>query len=302
MSNVQRYQPRRGRSQGGSWGRWVVVMVVVVGIAAVSLQLFKSHPAEQAKKTSNTNDGIRLVTDNANTSVAPTNSSATNSNTNTATVAGTSASWSGFSTTQCPNAISSFGKQHRVVLTVALSADNEQATQALEALKVAKVTADFFVTGTFAEKHSDLVKKVSQAGYPVYSQSYDGTDLAKTKDVDVATAITKTEAAIVAATGVSSKPIFRPPGGSYTPQTLKLLNQAGYCAVLWTVDAYDWQSASTLDQAQTRVMDAIGNKNGGSIVALHAGYDVTPQLIAQLVPAIKATGAEIVSLATLLKQ
>jgi peptidoglycan/xylan/chitin deacetylase (PgdA/CDA1 family) len=69
---------------------------------------------------------------------------------------------------------------------------------------------------------------------------------------------------------------------------------------LWTVDAYDWQDGMTVAQAQERVMTAVKKQAGGSIVALHAGYDITPELITTLAEQLKTEGYEIVTLATLL--
>jgi len=181
-------------------------------------------------------------------------------------------------------------------LTFSLSAANEQAQQVMAALKEASVTADFFVSGAFTTAHQDLVKSIATSGYGVYSQSYDSTSMTNMTTAEATAAITKADAAITAATGVSPKPMFRPPAGSYSTDTVELLNEVGYCAVLWTVDAYDWQDGITADQSKQRVMDKI---KPGAIVALHAGYDVTPTVVKNLITDLKGRGYELVNLATL---
>ena len=310
MADIRRYQPRRSSNSGGGWVRWVmlIVMVIIVAVVAKSLIGSKKTPSKSRTTGKAASIGIDLVTDNANLviNVAPTNAavngnsnSATNSNTAVATSSG---SWKNFSVPSCPAAISSAGVKKQVALTFAVSAANDQANQVLGVLKTAGVPADFFVTGAFAEKNPTLVKTVSQDGFSVYSQSYDSTDLMKLTDAGVTSAITKAETAIIAATGVSPKPIFRPPSGSYTTKTVQLLNKAGYCAVLWTVDAYDWQNGITAAQAQERVITALDKQSGGGIVALHAGYDVTPSLVTSLLSTLKTQGYTVVSLAAMMNK
>lgn len=303
MAEYRRYQPRRSSSQGGGWGRWLAIVGGIVVLVLIGKMVWggKGKSPTTSNNNANTNVAIRLVTDNANTATN-TNSTA-NLNTNTATNTNTTAatgSWANFSASKCTNAISNYGTAKRAVLTIGFSSANDSVGQVITSLKNAKVPADFFVSGAFATKNPDIVKSATTAGFAVYSQSFDSTDLTKLSDAEVISAITKTETAIVDATGVTSKPIFRPPAGSYTTNTLKLLRQQGYCAVLWTVDSYDWQDGMTAALAKERVMTAVAKQSGGSIIALHAGYDITPQLITDLVNELKSQGYEIVSLATLL--
>ncbi len=300
MSDFRRYQPRRTSSSSGGWGRWLIVLVVVVVLALIGKLIWgKKKTTSTVSNTANA--GISLLTDNANTNTATaTNASTTNSaNTNSAPIAA-SGNWAGFSVSKCPAGISNFRTPKRVVLTLGLSAANDQVTQALAALKTAGVPADFFSAGSFATKNPGVLKTVTDAGYAVYSQSNDSTDLTTLSDPEVLSAISKAETAITTAAGTTPKPILRPPSGAYTTQTLKLLNQQGYCAVLWTVDAYDWQDGMTVATAQERVMTAVAKQTGGSIVALHAGYDVTPQLITALVTELKTQGYTLTTLAAAL--
>lgn len=302
MAEYRRYRPRQKSTSSNGWGRWVVILLVGIGVVVLARVVFVRSSGSSTNTTGATNTAtseIQLTTDTTNTSVATLN---TNSplNTNSATVSTAADVWKTFSTTSCTTAISTRGTAKRVVLTIGFSAANDSVAQVLDRLKQANVPADFFVSGSFALKNPETVRSASQAGYAVYSQSYDSTDLTTFNETELKNTIDKTEAAIIDATGVTPKPILRPPAGSYTTATLKTLRQAGYCAVLWTVDAYDWQEGMTVAQAQERVMTAVKKQAGGSIVALHAGYDITPELITTLAAQLKTEGYEIVTLAALL--
>ncbi len=302
MTEYRRYQPRRPRAVAGTSRKWFIIILVVIGLVILGNFIWggKKSISTNPKKTGNTNAGITLLTDKDQSAgnISVLNNSNTVINTNvTRTAPG---AWNNFSTTSCPKAISNFGTAKRVVLTIGFSAANESVTKVLESLKQAGVPADFFVSGSFAIKNPEIVSQASQAGFAVYSQSYDSTNISTMSADELSTAITKSEKAIVAATGITPQPIFRPPAGSFTPATIKQLHLAGYCTVLWTVDAYDWQDGMTATGAQARVMAAVEKQTSGTIIALHAGYDITPQLITDLVAELKTKGYEIVSLFTLL--
>lgn len=303
MAEYRRYQPRRNNPQGWSVGRWLLIGGVIIVVIIIGRMFWggQKDSTDNTNIASNENTAIRLLTDNANLNTNTTATANTNATVNTNTVVAAAAgTWDNFSVTSCPNAISNFGTTKRAVLTIGFSAANDSVTQALNSLKQSAVPADFFVSGSFATKNPAVVKSATDAGFAVYSQSFDSTDLTQLSEAEVKDAIAKTETAIIDATDVSPKPIIRPPAGSYTATTLKILKQAGYCAVLWTVDAYDWQDGITVDLSKERVMIALEKNSGGSIIALHAGYDITPQLITDLVAELKSKGYEIVTLATLL--
>jgi peptidoglycan-N-acetylglucosamine deacetylase len=115
----------------------------------------------------------------------------------------------------------------------------------LDFLRDAGVSATFFVTGQWAERHPDWVQRMVAEGHVVGSHSYSAPDFTKLPDWAIDNELTWAEAAISAATGTSTKPLFRPPFGAQSARVNRLLGNHGYrYDVLWTVDSLGWKGLS----------------------------------------------------------
>lgn len=303
MADYRRYQPRYS-SGGVHWRRWFLVGIVLVVVVLIGRGILGGG------RTTNDNSGdseISLVNEGAdgNTNIAVPSDEA-NNNTNAGTntnrsnePAGTEIFSDEFSLDICPTPISSYGDGKFIALTFDLSAANADAQKVLDSLKDKNARASFFVRGTFAEKNKDFVATVAKAGFGVYSGSYETKNLSALSNEEVANQVTRAETAIAAATGESPKPLLRPPSGDYDNDVLTAARAAGYCLVLWTVDAFDWQDGISAAESIQRVMDKAAP---GAIVALHAGYDVTAAMLPSLIDKLRSAGYTLVSVPTLLQQ
>ena len=86
-----------------------------------------------------------------------------------------------------------------------------------------------------------------------------------------------TEDMVVAATGRSSKPFFRPPFGAQNAEVRQAVADAGWAyVVMWDVDTIDWKPTSdggpTADDIVAKVLS---RADGGSIVLMHLGGEHT---------------------------
>lgn len=298
MTDFRRYQPRRASSPT-PWRRWLVLGVVVILLVIIGQAVFggKKSSTTSSKKNTNSSTGISLLNDNTSTTNANVASLA-NSNSNTNAPPAVADSWANFSVNTCSGVIGAFGAKKNVALTFDIAADNDQSKQVVQLLAQKKTPASFFSTGTFAEAHPDFLKTVSTAGYSVYNHGAKSVDLTTLSAADVAASLLSADTSISAATGSSSKPLMRPPFGSTNAATTATAKSAGYCAITWTVDAFDWKDGVTADQAKQRVLDKL---QPGAIILLHAGYDITPQFLPGLLTDLAAKGYTPVSLATLLQ-
>ncbi len=75
------------------------------------------------------------------------------------------------------------------------------------------------------------------------------------------------------------------------------VKQYGYCPILWSVDAYDWQAGATAESATARVLDKIGPSG---IAVMQTSNGLVPQFLGGLLDALRAKGLTIVSLPQLL--
>lgn len=312
MADYQRYQPRRSAAPA-SWRRWLIALIGAVIVILVIRALFsgRGETSNTNTDTTNTSD-IGLINDasvNSNTAATVgvdgnvnTTDSNLNGNSNTNTSTSSEVAPPDFSKLavgkQCGGAISQFGTAKQVALTFDMSSANEKAKQLVQLLQDNHIAASFFSSGTFAEKNKDILATVASAGFGIYNHGYDSSHFSTLEAADITLQLSKAATAIKNATGVSSKPLFRPAFGEAGGEVVTTAQSQGYCTILWTVDAFDWQDSVTADQSKQRVLDKL---RSGAIILLHAGYDTTNLLVPDLVKAIQDQGYSLVTLATLLQ-
>jgi len=150
----------------------------------------------------------------------------------------------------------------------------------LRMLRRERVRATFFMVGSLAAEHPDLVREVREAGHVVANHSL-------THPVDPAFAELpprrlEAEIARAAATlrEAGAKPtLFRPPGGSFDDDTILEAWRQRERVVMWSVDPHDWDASRTPKQIAGDVLRRV---RPGSIVLLHDGGGDAADTIAAL--------------------
>lgn len=296
MADFRRYQPRRS-SSSLPWRRLGFFGVLIIIVILVARSIFSG--GDSSSTNNDQANTIRLVTDNTNAADTNVNADSNPSDeANTNTTASISPDASGFSLEPCTGPISQFGQAKAMALTFNLAADNEQTRDLLEVLKKSRTPASWFVSGNLAETSTALVGDLAAAGHGVYNRTYDNPRLTELSIEQTTEQLAKAETAISAATGRSSKPFLRPPFGEVDATVAEAAKAQGYCTILWTVDAFDWQSEATAASSSQRVIDKF---RSGAIIMFSAGYDITARAVERVIEAAKADDYELKSLIELIK-
>ena len=167
----------------------------------------------------------------------------------------------------------------------------------LATLTKLRVRATFFVIGYLAEQNPDLVRRELQLGMTVGNHSYNHPEVppfAQLPPQLLNDEITLGEQ-VLARLGAQPR-LFRPPGGSTSPQLVRAAAALGQRVVLWSVDPADWRPGSSPKAITKRVLSAV---RPGSIVILHdGGGDRTPTLTAlpAIVRGIRHRGLQLLAL------
>lgn len=185
---------------------------------------------------------------------------------------------------------------------VALTFDDGPTTDTLavlDALDAAGVQATFFMLGSHAEKHPELVQAVVERGHVVGNHAYSHRVLPVVPPAAIGEEIDRTQEILVAA-GAPRPRLFRPPGGFHEPLVRQALAKRGLTLVGWTPGARDSERSSAEDIART----VAARPRDGDILLLHDGADIagqpggeqTAEAIPLIVDAYRSRGFQFVTL------
>ncbi len=157
-------------------------------------------------------------------------------------------------------------ESRKVALTFDDVPDPRFTPQVLDVLRRKKVQATFFIVGTRAKKHPDIVRRIHREGHAIGNHSYSHPDLSRVSLSRMKEQVRKAESSIQTAVGFEPK-LFRPPYGEILTGQLEWAKRSGYTVVNWDVDSSDWRQLSS-ERVYRNVIRAV---RPGSIVLLHAG-------------------------------
>ena len=153
----------------------------------------------------------------------------------------------------------------------------------LDILDQYQVQANFFLVGSEAEKHPDLVRQICGRGHVVGSHSYDHLDLTAMETAAARKNIVSGHNAIRNVSGTKT-PFFRFPYLKYSQELEQFVWSLGLLHFRHDIDSQDWYAKSAHDIAKTVCDQYDASRNG--VVILHEGLEIVeralPLIIEQL--------------------
>ncbi|WP_019910765.1 polysaccharide deacetylase family protein [Paenibacillus sp. HW567] len=166
-----------------------------------------------------------------------------------------------------PETIKTQGPRRKhIALTFDDVPDPRFTPQVLNVLRKHHVKATFFIVGSRAAKHPDLVKRIIQEGHAVGNHSYNHPQFGKISVNEFRSQIIRTENIIDALAGYKPR-LIRPPYGDINEQQLQWAKAHGYKLVNWNVDSLDWRGLSK-SQVRNNIVSHAGK---GAIILQHGG-------------------------------
>lgn len=183
---------------------------------------------------------------------------------------------------------------------IAFTFDAGSGIEGIEILNVLKkhnVKATFFLTGKWVDNFPSYAKRIVNEGHEIGNHTHSHPDAVTTDSSTFIENIRIAEQKINAVTGVSPRPYFRFPYGSYNKAALETVGKAGYkYSIHWSIDTIDWQQP----EASVIVQRIMNKAKGGDIVLMHIGGINTPEAVDQVIPMLKKEGYRLVTLSEVL--
>lgn len=156
--------------------------------------------------------------------------------------------------------------------------------------------ATFFMIGYLAERHPDVVAKVLDGGFAIGNHSLRHPMDRPFESLHPDRMLEEVGGGHAALRRANVEPeLFRPPGGSWSRETVDLASDVGERTVLWSVDSQDFRPQKPRMLAARVVRDA----GPGSIVLLHDGggnRSATVRALPRIVNGLRRKGLELVAL------
>ncbi|WP_245790918.1 polysaccharide deacetylase family protein [Streptomyces monashensis] len=208
-----------------------------------------------------------------------------------------------------------FGSENRVIRTrepvvaVTFNAAWNDAglNRVLGELARRHAPATFFLTGDFAHRYPEAVRRIATAGHGLGNHSYshpyfkDLTAAGRRREV-----LAADRALRAAGAGGALTPFFRFPYSETSPAQIREANGLGFADIEFTTDTNGWKGTEggmTVDRAVRRALQAL---RPGAVLQMHVGASegrtevIDAEALPRILDAITARGYRVVDLRSLL--
>jgi len=201
---------------------------------------------------------------------------------------------------QAPAALAKGNKAEKAVaLTFNISWGDHKAQGILNELKKKNVQATFFVSGEWAERHPDLIKRIIEEKHELGMMGYSYKSYLDQEVEEVRADLIKARE-LFDKLGLEEVNLLRPPNGHFNKDVIKLAEEMGYTVIHWSINPNDWRNPGT-DQLIDQIMSETSN---GDIVLLHASDSAkqTEKALGTILPGLKNKGLRLVVISEMIRQ
>lgn len=164
----------------------------------------------------------------------------------------------------------------------------------LATLKEHQVRATFFLVGRRVQEFPELAKKIADDGHELANHTYSHRREGELGPSELEQELLKTEDAMVAACGVRTH-LFRPAGGSLSPEGTLRVKELGYTLVDYTVNPGDWWIRSSHDLLK----GSFRGRSREGVVLLHTGNLPLVRALPVYIETMRAKGFRFVTVTEL---
>ncbi|MFJ5717753.1 polysaccharide deacetylase family sporulation protein PdaB [Neobacillus sp. NPDC093127] len=200
-----------------------------------------------------------------------------------------------FSTKDGPKAV--YRGEKDLALTFNIGWGDEKAEPILDILKKENVkSATFFLAGSWAEQHPDIVTRIVKDGFEIGILGYEYVDYMDVVDVKIGQDISKAQE-VFKKLNVKDIKLLRAPTGHFDKRTLNIAKRYGYTVAHWRIDSKDWQNPGV-----AKIVENVKKADKGDIILLHASDSAkqTAKALPLILEDIRQKGLKLVSVSEMI--
>jgi peptidoglycan-N-acetylglucosamine deacetylase len=200
-----------------------------------------------------------------------------------------------FSTKDGPKAV--YRGEKDLALTFNIGWGDEKAVPILDTLKKENVkAATFFLAGSWAERHPDIVSRIAKEGYEIGLLGYNYEEYTDLEDAKIAKDISKAQV-VFKKLNIKEIKLLRAPTGHFDKRTLTIASRYGYTVVHWKIDSKDWMNPGV-----KTIVKNVSKAKDGDIVLLHASDSAkqTAKALPLILADIRQKGLKLVTVSDMI--
>lgn len=192
--------------------------------------------------------------------------------------------------------------KHEIALTFDGGTEAECFDDLITALANANVQSTFFITGRFANEHSDCAAAITKHGHEIGNHTWSHLPLTQQSDAVIRDELTHAERRIAEVSGQNPKPRWRAPYGDRDARVLKVAANLGYRSIYWTIDSLDGVEPKKTPQFLIDLITSKGDADlDGAIILMHVGERSTADALPAIIAKLQARGFQFVTISKLLQ-
>lgn len=171
--------------------------------------------------------------------------------------------------------------QKQVYFTFDLGYEAGYTGEVLDILKEYQIKGVFFLCGNYLSQ-TDLIARMQNEGHQIGNHTNKHRDLPTLSETEIRKDLTDLQLPTTAK-------FFRPPQGRFDEKTLRVAQEEGLRAVLWSLAIVDWQKTPKLDvtACTNKILERV---HPGAIMLFHITNPGTPEMLRQVIPALREKG------------
>lgn len=202
------------------------------------------------------------------------------------------------STNSGPQAISKVQtKKKQIALTFDIGWGELQIQPVLNVLKEKGVQATFFISGSWAEHHPEIVKEMVKNKNEIGSHGFGHKNYRSMEKTDMRRDMSLSQQAIKKASGATPS-LLRPPNGSFNEKVLQTADALGFTVIDSSVSSKDVENPGV----QQIVRNVVKPASPGDIVLMHASDSAkeTARALPLIIQKLRDKGYSLVTVTKLL--
>ena len=186
------------------------------------------------------------------------------------------------------------GCSFKAALTFETGWSDKGLSELLAILKEEDVSASFFLTGSWLERHPEAAAQILEQGHEIGNHTLNHAlllHLSKKEIEDELQGFNETAKEVL-----EYRPsLFRPPRGLYNGVVLEMARQQRCQTILWSIDSYDYLSSPA--ELSRRIKNRLHH---GAIILFRVGAPPLPEALPKILAHMHKKGYRIVTVSELL--